>query len=61
MMLDTDGDGEIDYQEFARWFGSGPPPPPMLPEVKMRIEAQVCASPACLLAFCRLLAKSQLV
>ena len=30
-MLDTDGDGEIDYEEFSRWFGSGPPPPPMTP------------------------------
>ena len=43
-LLDKDGDGEIDYQEFARWFGSGPPPAPMLPEVKMRMEARTGAS-----------------
>jgi Ca2+-binding EF-hand superfamily protein len=40
ILLDTDGDGSIDYQEFARWFGAGPPPPPMLPEVKSRLDAQ---------------------
>ena len=25
--FDKDGDGIVDYQEFARWFGAGPPPP----------------------------------
>ena len=39
MILDQDGDGEIDYQEFAAWFGAGPPPPPILPEVKARMDA----------------------
>ena len=39
-LLDKDGDGSIDYQEFARWFGAGPPPPPMLPEIKLRLDAQ---------------------
>ena len=39
-ILDKDGDGSIDYAEFARWFGSGPPPPPVLPEVAMREEAR---------------------
>ena len=43
MILDQDGDGEIDYQEFAAWFGSGPPPPPIMPEVQARIEAQASA------------------
>ena len=32
-ILDQDGDGEIDYTEFAQWFGTGPPPPPALPQV----------------------------
>lgn len=43
MLLDSDGDVEIDYQEFAAWFGSGPPPPPIMPEVQARIEAQASA------------------
>lgn len=42
-ILDADGDGGIDYQEFARWFGNGPPPPPMLPETKSRMDAQKAA------------------
>ena len=42
-ILDADGDGGIDYQEFARWFGNGPPPPPMLPETKLRMDAQAAA------------------
>lgn len=42
-ILDADGDGGIDYQEFARWFGNGPPPPPMLPETKARMDAQAAA------------------
>ena len=42
-ILDADGGGGIDYQEFARWFGNGPPPPPMLPETKMRMDAQAAA------------------
>ena len=45
-ILDKDGDGAIDYQEFARWFGNGPPPPPMLPEVKLRMDAQAAAGDA---------------
>eukprot|EP01043_Picozoa_sp_COSAG02_P099358 COSAG02_NODE_35468_length_468_cov_0.487805_1_plen_143_part_10 len=40
MILDKDGDGEIDYQEFARWFGRGAPPPPMLPQAKAAQQAQ---------------------
>ena len=39
-ILDKDGDGSIDYSEFARWFGAGPPPPPELPEVRGREEAR---------------------
>ena len=39
-MLDTDGDGEIDYEEFSRWFGAGPPPPPMTPEMAFRAQMQ---------------------
>ena len=42
-LLDKDGDGSIDYVEFARWFGSGPPPPPALPEVTARSEARAAA------------------
>jgi hypothetical protein len=42
-ILDRDGDGEIDYTEFARWFGAGPPPPPMLPQVKAMQDAQAAA------------------
>ena len=45
LMLDKDGDGEIDYTEFARWFGRGPPPAPMTPEVRTRMEAQAAAGP----------------
>ena len=33
-ILDDNDDGVIDYEEFSRWFGSGPPPPPMLPQAK---------------------------
>jgi hypothetical protein len=39
-ILDTDGNGTIDYSEFAKWFGAGPPPPPMLPEVALRESAR---------------------
>ena len=39
-MLDKDGDGSIDYVEFARWFGAGPPPAPMLPEMRARLDAR---------------------
>ena len=45
-MLDRDGDGEIDYQEFARWFGTGPPPAPMLPQAQRQMEAQEAAKAA---------------
>ena len=41
MILDKDGDGEIDYSEFARWFGRGAPPPPMLPQARAAAAAQV--------------------
>jgi len=43
-ILDKDGDGTIDYVEFARWFGAGPPPPPVLPEVALREEAREAAA-----------------
>jgi hypothetical protein len=26
-MIDVDGSGDIEYEEFAHWFGSAPPPP----------------------------------
>jgi hypothetical protein len=39
-MLDNDGSGEINYTEFARWFGRGPPPPPMTQEMRARIDAR---------------------
>ena len=39
-LLDKDGDGSIDYIEFSRWFGAGPPPPPMLPQVKAMEDAR---------------------
>ena len=39
-LLDKDGDGSIDMSEFGRWFGSGPPPPPMTPEVALRETAR---------------------
>jgi Ca2+-binding EF-hand superfamily protein len=38
-ILDTTGTGAIDYAEFARWFGAGPPPPPVMPEMKLRQDA----------------------
>ena len=40
-MLDLDGDGLIELAEFGRWFGAGPPPAPMLPEVEARQRAKV--------------------
>ena len=43
-MLDKDGDGSVEYMEFARWFGAGPPPAPTTPEVKARQQA-IAASP----------------
>ena len=39
-LLDKDGGGDVDYAEFARWFGAGPPPAPMTPEVKARQAAR---------------------
>ena len=39
-ILDKDGDGEIDYREFSLWFGAGPPPPPVLPQVKSMQDAR---------------------
>eukprot|EP01052_Picozoa_sp_SAG31_P029275 SAG31_NODE_2897_length_4936_cov_3.814348_3_plen_406_part_00 len=38
---DKDGDGEIDYPEFARWFGRGAPPAPPTPEVLARQAAKI--------------------
>jgi len=39
MTLDASGDGSIDYQEFARWFSAGPLPA-ILPDIKLRLDAQ---------------------
>ena len=39
-LLDRDGDGEISILEFARWFGTGPPPAPIAPEVIARQKAR---------------------
>jgi hypothetical protein len=50
-ILDQDGDGEIDYVEFAQWFGSGPPPPPALPQVK-EMQANQRQGVAALRAVC---------
>ena len=43
-ILDSNGSGTVDYQEFSRWFGAGPPPPPMLPQMKSMQEAQASSS-----------------
>ena len=40
LVHDKDGGGDIDYTEFARWFGRGPPPPPMTQEMRARIDAR---------------------
>ena len=42
-LLDKDGGGDVEYMEFARWFGAGPPPAPLTPEVAMRQRARAAS------------------
>ena len=41
-VLDSDGDGHVQYAEFAQWFGAGPPPAP--PPLEAHAHAEQIAA-----------------